>query len=91
MIDIERVIFSYPFVLDCAVMGLSDSKWGQIIFALIQVKDKIFNETEFKYWCRQNLPNYCFPSRVCIIDKIPRNQLGKLNKKELIQIYETKN
>jgi len=37
-------------------MGLSDSKWGQIIFALIQVKNKIFNETEFKDWCRQNLP-----------------------------------
>ena len=71
-------------------MGLSDSKWGQIIFALIQVKNKIFNETEFKDWCRQNLPKYCVTSRVCIIDKIPRNQLGKVNKKELIQIYEKK-
>jgi len=30
------------------------------------------------------------PSRVCIIDKIPRNQLGKVNKKELIQIFEKK-
>lgn len=72
-------------------MGLSDPKWGQKIFALIVLKQKSadsFSSDEFIKWCKTCLPKYSVPKIVKIIDKMPRNQLGKVNKKELVKKYE---
>lgn len=90
-LDIEKVILSYPLVEDVAVMGLEDHIWGQRVFSLLQLKlefVKIFDKKEFVTWCNQYLPKYSVPTVIEIIDKIPRNQLGKVNKKTLIRNYE---
>jgi malonyl-CoA/methylmalonyl-CoA synthetase len=90
-LDVERVILSHPIISDCAVIGLRDEKWGQKVFALIQLKnesEEVLDQQEFKKWCSQSLPKYSVPSVIQIIKSIPRNQLGKVNKKELIKAYE---
>jgi len=90
-LDVERVIWSHPIISDCAVMGLRDEKWGQKVFALIELKDEYieeFDQQGFKKWCSKSLPKYSIPSVIQITKKIPRNQLGKVNKKELIKVYE---
>ena len=92
-LDIERILLSYPLVEDCSVMGLSDLKWGQRVFALLQInKDNIrkFENSKFISWCKLNLPKYSVPSLVETTESIPRNQLGKVNKKELVKFYENK-
>lgn len=92
-LDVERVILGYPLIEDCAVLGIKDSKWGQRVFSLVQIhKTKLgeYKEEEFIKWCKTNLPKYSVPSLIELTDKIPRNQLGKVNKKELIQVYERK-
>ena len=74
-----------------AVLGLSDAKWGQKIFALLVLKPKSvdsFQNDEFINWCKTRLPKYSVPKLIKIIDKLPRNQLGKVNKKELVKKYE---
>ena len=89
--DVERVILSHPQISDCAVMGLRDEKWGQKVFAIIQLKnerEEVLDQQEFKKWCLQSLPKYSVPSVIQITKSIPRNQLGKVNKKELIKAYE---
>ena len=93
-LDIEKEILAHPLIDDVAIMGLSDSVWGQRVFALIVLKNSInddkqkFDLVEFKKWCKTRLPKYSVPTLVKIIDKMPRNQLGKVIKKELIKIYE---
>ncbi len=90
-LDIEKVILSNENVEDVAIMGLSDPLWGQRIFALLVLKPQTaskFTQDEFKTWCKANLPKYQVPKLIKIIDKMPRNLLGKVNKKELIKIYE---
>lgn len=88
-LDIERVILSNELIEDAAVMGLSDTTWGQIVFALIVVKPgRTFNQQEFLAWCQSNLPKYQVPRLVRVIDKMPRNLMFKVNKKELVAIYE---
>jgi malonyl-CoA/methylmalonyl-CoA synthetase len=72
-------------------MGLSDPVWGQKIFALMVLKANNaskFNEAEFTNWCKANLPKHSVPRLIKIIEKMPRNLLGKVNKKELIKVYE---
>ena len=91
-LDIEKELLAHPIIDDVSIMGLSDQKWGQKIFALIVLKNSVnadsFKFDDFKIWCKSRLPKYSVPKLVKIIDKMPRNQLGKVNKKELIKIYE---
>ena len=38
-------------------------------------------------WCRQHMPGYHVPKRIRFIDKLPRNAMGKINKKQLVKNY----
>ena len=91
-LDIEREVLAHPNVDDVAIIGLTDATWGQRIFALIVPKKssdgKSFSEEEFIKWCKKRLPKYQVPKQVELIDKMPRNLLGKVNKKELVKKYE---
>ena len=88
-LDIEKVILSHSSVEDVAVMGLEDPVWGQRVFALLQLKNQAsFAQAEFVAWCKQRLPKYSVPTLIQTIQKLPRNQLGKVNKKELIKKYQ---
>ena len=90
-LEIEKELLGHPLIDDVAVMGISDLVWGQRIFSLLVLKqdaqDK-FDQAEYVKWCKQRLPKQSVPTLIKIIDKMPRNQLGKVNKKELIKTYE---
>ena len=90
-LDIEKEILAHDQIDDVSILGLADAKWGQKIFALIVLKSNSvgsFSTDEFIKWCKTRLPKYSVPKVVKIIDKMPRNQLGKVNKKELVKKYE---
>lgn len=90
-LDIEKELLGHDLIDDVTVIGLQDPVWGQKIFALVVLKQALQNEfcaDEFKKWCKQRLPKQSVPKMVKVIEKMPRNQLGKVNKKELIKIYE---
>jgi malonyl-CoA/methylmalonyl-CoA synthetase len=90
-LDVEREILANDLIEEVAVMGLSDLVWGQRVFALLvlqQSTKQTFNEREFLKWCKTRLPRYSVPTIVKVVESIPKNQLGKVNKKELIKIYE---
>jgi malonyl-CoA/methylmalonyl-CoA synthetase len=89
-LDVEKVVISNDFIEDVAVMGLNDAIWGQRVFALLVIKpekESEYDEKKFVKWCQQNLPKYSVPTILRYIEKLPRNQLGKVNKKELINKY----
>lgn len=82
---------SNDMIEEVCVMGLSDPVWGQRILAVLVLKPKAkgaFNQEEFIEWCKTRLPKYSVPSVIRLVDHIKKNQLGKVNKKELIRFYE---
>lgn len=90
-LDIEKELLGHDLIDDVTVIGLQDPVWGQKVFALVVLKQALqsqFCADEFKKWCKQRLPKQSVPKMVKVIEKMPRNQLGKVNKKELIKIYE---
>jgi malonyl-CoA/methylmalonyl-CoA synthetase len=90
-LDIEKELLGHPYIEDVSVMGLSDPVWGQRVFSLIVLKPStkdLFNEKEFIEWCKTCLPKQSVPTVIKYIDVLPRNQLGKVNKKELVKNYE---
>jgi malonyl-CoA/methylmalonyl-CoA synthetase len=92
-VDIEREISSHPNIADVIIFGAKDLKWGEKVVAYIMVKQTsdLFNLDDFKQWCKERLPKQSVPSVIRIFDKMPRNHLGKVNKKELIKQYEQEN
>lgn len=90
-LDIEREILTNKQVEDVTVFGLTDPEWGQRVFALLVLKPGAkLNHAEFLNWCKSRLPKYSVPRLVEVVEKIPKNQLGKVNKKDLIKQYELK-
>ncbi|CAF1048996.1 unnamed protein product [Rotaria sordida] len=89
-LDIERVLLEHNDILECSVVGIDDLTLGQKIVAIILPKSptNITNLTidAIRPFCKQQLPKYSLPDSVTILDHIPRNAMGKVNKKELVSL-----
>jgi long-chain acyl-CoA synthetase len=82
--DIEEVLRSYPGVAEAAVVGLPDKVRGQIIKAVIQLKNgQVAEEPGLKRLCLDRLANYKVPKQFVFVDSIPRTPTGDINKDAL--------
>ena len=89
-VQIENHIRRHPKVKDAAVIGLPDSRLGEIAAAIVEVKDsETMTEEEFNQFCME-LPRYKRPRKV-FFDDIPRNPTGKIEKPTLRQRYGAAN
>lgn len=85
-VEIENFIRRHDAVKDVAVIGLPDSRLGEIAAAIIEVKpDHRLTEEEVKSFCL-GMPRYKRPRKI-IFAEIPRNPTGKIEKPKLRKIY----
>ncbi len=82
--EIEKIILSNKCVEDCAVIGVEDSKWGEVGKAFIVAKKncKLEKEEIIKF-CSDKLAKYKIPKYVQFIEVLPRNEAGKIERKKL--------
>jgi len=86
--EIERVITSHPAVSEVAVIGVPDEKWGEAVMAVVILKEgKKVTEEEIIEYCKQNLAGYKKPKSVDFVKEFPRNEIGKVLKRELRKSY----
>ncbi len=82
--EIEDAIYQHPDVLECAVIGVPDEKWGETPMALVVARQGAdLTEAGVLAHCRDNLAHFKCPSRAKIIDALPRTATGKLQKFKL--------
>jgi len=85
-VQIENFLAAYPKISDVAVIGLPDSRLGEIATAIIKVKDGMeCTEEEINEFCLE-LPRYKRPRRIIFAD-VPRNPTGKIEKPKLRKLY----
>ncbi len=85
-VQIENLIRKYDKVKDVAVIGLPDSRLGEIATAIIEVKEGMeCTEEEINEFCIE-LPRYTRPRKI-IFDEVPRNPTGKIEKPALRKKY----
>lgn len=85
-VQIEDFLRSNDAISDVAVIGLPDSRLGEIAAAIIQVKEGItLTEDDINLFCKK-LPRYKRPHKV-IFAKVPRNATGKIEKPKLREMY----
>ena len=81
----------HPSIQDIAVVGLDDITWGQVVAAIIVTKpDTSIDLDTLRKWCGDKMPKYWIPKELVILPEMPRNAMGKINKKELVKTLFSK-
>uniref|UniRef100_H2YMX5 Acyl-CoA synthetase family member 3, mitochondrial n=1 Tax=Ciona savignyi TaxID=51511 RepID=H2YMX5_CIOSA len=85
-LDIERDLLEHSDITEVSVIGVPDDVWGQKVTAIIALKETSrLNKTELLEWCRSRMASYKVPREFMFVKKIPRNAMGKVNKKNLLK------
>ena len=84
-LDVEREILEHPLISDVAVVGVESEEWGQRIAAVVVLKDpkQSFTLDELRKFLASRLSTYKSPTRLSIVEELPKNAMGKVNKKQL--------
>ncbi|KAI1421325.1 hypothetical protein F5Y12DRAFT_36699 [Xylaria sp. FL1777] len=88
-LEVERELLSLPEVLEAAVLAVPSGKWGQKVGAVAILDRTICPEgwkpMDMRRALKGRLANYKIPQLLRVVDHIPRNAMGKINKKNLLR------
>ncbi len=84
--EIERVLVEHVSVLEASVVGVHNDAGDEVIVAFIALQpDDDATPDEVLEWARERLADYKVPARVIVVDELPRNAVGKVQRRELQQ------
>jgi fatty-acyl-CoA synthase len=82
--EVERVLYNHPSVLEAAVVGMPDERWGEVPKAVVVLRPGAsVSAADLIEFCRARLARYKVPRKVEFIDALPRTPSGKVLKREL--------
>ncbi|MCZ6635178.1 MAG: AMP-binding protein [bacterium] len=86
--EIEEVIIQHPAVREVAVVGAPDPQWGEAIKAIVStVPGETVTEEELIDFCKDHIASFKKPKSVDFVDELPKNNYGKILKRELRAEY----
>ncbi len=86
--EVENVLYMNPTVLECAVVGVPDPKWGEAVKAIVVLKPgQKATEQEIIQFCKERMAHYKAPKSIDFIEALPRTGSGKIHKKNLRDKY----
>lgn len=87
-VEVEQVLNSHPKILEAATIGFPDEKWGEVVGAVLVVKEgETIDEEALKVFCRERLAGYKIPRKYVYSEVLPRNASGKILKYQLRKTY----
>jgi long-chain acyl-CoA synthetase len=81
--EIEEVIAGHPGVLECAVIGVEDSRSGEAVKAFVVKKDPNVTAEDIIKYCGTQLTNYKVPKQIEFRTDLPKTNVGKILRREL--------
>ena len=88
-LEIEEVLREHELVVDCAVVGINNDEWGELIVsALVVSNESVFNEKKLNDWLVQKMATYKKPRKYIVVNELPRNAMGKVVKNEVKKLFE---
>ena len=88
-IALETVLLKHPQVLEAAVIGIPDEKWGERPVAVVvlaeQVQKKISDT--LKQQLAEEFPKFWIPDRFVFVDEIPKTSVGKSDKRAILEMF----
>ena len=89
-LEIEEVLRTNEMIQDCAVVGIDDEEWGELIVAAIVLKQDFeiqFQEKIVSDWIVNYIASYKKPRRYLILNDLPRNAMGKVVKNDIKKMF----
>jgi fatty-acyl-CoA synthase len=82
--EIERLLAGYPPILECAVVGVTDERWGEVgHLVVVPAPNMQIDPADILAFLEPLLARYKIPKHITLADKLPRNGAGKLDKNTL--------
>jgi len=82
--EVERLFLTSGLASHCAVVGMPDERLGEVGMAfVIPPRDKDITADKLIAWAAENMSNYKVPRRIVIVDSLPINPTGKVEKTAL--------
>ena len=87
-LEIEDTLREHPAIRDLAIVGLPDETWGQKIAAAVELKEGFqLDLEELRAWAKERLASYKVPRQLLIVECLPRNPLGKVQKPRVAELF----
>lgn len=88
-LEIEAALLDHPAIAECAVVGLNDETWGELVATAIVLTAgaEALEMAELQEWCKTRMSHYKIPRKILLLDALPRNVMGKVTKKELVATF----
>lgn len=86
--EIESILREHPAISDALVVGLADEEWGEVVAALL-IGESSESDDEIRSWVRSRLAGYKVPVHIRWVDEFPRNDLGKLLRRNAKGVFAT--
>lgn len=79
--EVERVLNDHPAVAESVVVGQPDPRWGSAVVGVVVARPGlVIREDELRDFCRTQLAGFKCPKRFVVVDALPRNSMGKIEK-----------
>jgi acyl-CoA synthetase (AMP-forming)/AMP-acid ligase II len=88
-LEVEQVLEQHPDVAEASVIGLPDDRLGEVPAAAVRLrKGSLLDAGDVEAWAADHLADYKVPKRVVIVDALPRTGTSKVQKSELLALFE---
>ncbi|HYZ92286.1 MAG TPA: AMP-binding protein [Actinomycetota bacterium] len=84
--ETEIALNAHPKVDEASVLGVPDPKWGERIVAVV-VRSGDVTEDELISWAKENIEYAAVPKEIRFMESLPRNDIGKVDKKKLAATF----
>jgi acyl-coenzyme A synthetase/AMP-(fatty) acid ligase len=85
--EVESILMLHPEVVECAVIGLPDDRWGEMVCAVLVssagATSRVQLSRQLHDACRKQLAGFKVPKRFVFVANLPRNAFGKILKRDL--------
>ena len=86
--EVENVIYEHPAVLEVAVIGVPDKKWGEAVKAVVVLKEGMkATEEEIINFVKSKIARYKAPKSVDFVKELPKTGSGKIQKSKIREWY----
>ena len=88
-LEIEDTLLMHPAIRECAVVGLPDDTWGEVVAVAIVARDGEHIELPaLKEWATERMSKYKIPKSLLLLEDLPRNAMGKVTKPAIQDLFD---
>lgn len=90
-LEIEQVLLEHPDIAEVVIVGIPDETWGERVAMMCRMKAQrpALTIEAVRDWCQSRLSKYKVPSRLLVVEEIPKNAMGKVNKRSLVSMFSS--